>query len=76
MPSFTKGEIVNDAYSQMRISGITVNATPADVALAVGRLDDMMSEFDGRNMCVNYAFEDSPSPVTEHGVDRKHHDGV
>lgn len=73
MPSFTKGEIVNDAYSQLRISGITVDATPEDIALAVDRLDDMMSEFFGRNMCLNYEFEENPSPTTFHGVDRQHH---
>ena len=73
MPSFTKGEIINDAFSQLRISGITVNATPTDISLAVGRLDDMMSEYYGRNVCLNYQFEESPLPTTEHGVDRQHH---
>ena len=73
MPSFTKIDIVNDAYSQMRISGITVDPTPEDVALAVDRLDDMMAEFNARNVCINYEFEENPNPITKHGVGREHH---
>lgn len=74
MPSFTKIEIVQDAYSQMRISGITVEPTPRDTATALNRLEDMMATYaDGRALCVNYEFENEPIPTSEHGVDRAHH---
>lgn len=67
----TKIEHINNAYSQLRISGLTVNPTPADVSTALERLEDMMAEFeDGRNLCVNYNFEENPDPGTESGVKR------
>ena len=70
---FTKIDTVNGAYSQMRISGLTVEPTPEDTLLALNRLEDMMAEFYGRNVCVNFNFEENPDPNTEHGVDCVHH---
>lgn len=68
----TKVDLINGAYSQMRISGLTVQPTPEDLSLALDRLESMMAEFFGRNICVNYNFEDTPDPNTDHNVDRKH----
>ncbi len=57
----TKGETVNDAYSQMRISGLTVDPQPEDTELALNRLETMMAELEGsRNICLNYNFVDDP----------------
>lgn len=53
---------INDAYSQLRISGITVQPSPGDVRIALSRLENMMAEFFSRGICVNYNFEPNPDP--------------
>lgn len=58
----TKIDVVNDSYSQMRISGLTVQASPEDIELAVIRLESMMHEIFFRNINVGYNFEESPDP--------------
>lgn len=69
MPQKTKGEHINDAYSRLRISGITVNPTAGDNELALTRLEDMVAEYSGRNICLNYNFEQQPDPATRSGID-------
>jgi len=67
----TKIEHIQDAYSQLRISGLTVQPSPADLDLALTRFENMMAELqDGRNLCLGYNFEESPDPATESGLDR------
>jgi len=67
----TKIEHVNKAYSKLRISGVTVNPSPADLALGLSELEDMMSELqDGRSLCLGYNFEETPEPTTESGVEK------
>lgn len=59
----TKNDVINGAYSQMRISGLTVDPTPEDVSVALERLEDMMAEFAGlKNICTDYNFEINPEP--------------
>ena len=65
----TKVEIIIDAYSQLRISGITVQPTPEDLEVALMRLENMMAEWQTR-VCVGYNFEDNPDPNTEINVKR------
>jgi len=67
----TKSRIVNSAYAQMRISGLTVDPTPEDLELALDRLEDMCAELEGNNLCLHYNFEDTPDPATKTGVDKK-----
>lgn len=67
----TKADIINGAYSQLRISGLTVQPTPEDLSLALDRLEGMMAEFSGRNICVGYNFETTPDSGTDHNVDRE-----
>ena len=64
----TKGEIINDAYSQLRISGLTVDATGKEKETALNRLEGMAAEFEGRNICINYIFEELPDTSTSTGV--------
>jgi hypothetical protein len=64
----TKGDIVSSAYTRLRISGLTVNPTPEENALALDRLETMCAELEGRNICLSYSFEDSPDPATLSGV--------
>lgn len=59
-----KVDIIRDAYSQMRISGLTTDPTPEDLELALIRLEDMAAEWDSAMMKVGYAFEDEPDPNT------------
>lgn len=71
MPNDLKGDIINGAYSQMRISGLTVEPSSEDNAVALRRLENMASEFHERNICTGYNFEDDPNTNTPSGVDRK-----
>lgn len=63
-----KATTINSAYSQMRISGLTVIPTPEDQELALFRLESMMAEFELRNICLHYNFEETPDPATDTGV--------
>ena len=66
--SKSKIEHVNKAYSALRISGLTTDPTPAEKELALDMLEDMMSEFESRNICTNYIFEDDIGPNTDSGI--------
>lgn len=68
----TKIDIINDAYSQMRISGLTVDPSPEDVTVALIRLENMVSEFDARNICTGYSIELDPDPNSLTNADRKY----
>lgn len=64
-----KVDIIKDAYSQLRISGITTNPTPSDLETALIRLENMVAEW-RQKISINYAFEDCPDPNTETNVKR------
>ncbi len=68
----SKADILQGAYSQMRISGLTVQPTPEDASLGIIRLEDMMDEFFGRGLCVGFNFEEVPNLTTPHGMARKY----
>ena len=68
----TKTEIINLAYSLSRISGITSNPSSEDLVLALDRLEDMAEEYEGRNICVNYNFEDTPDLNSLTNIERKY----
>jgi hypothetical protein len=69
----TKIDIINGMYSQLRISGLTVQPTPEDLALALDRLEFMMHEFEkARNICVGYKFEDTPDANSPSGIGNEH----
>ena len=67
-----KGELINGAYSQARISGITKSPTPEELKLALVKLEGMAREYEGRNICVNYNFEDTPDLNSLHNVEEKY----
>jgi len=67
----TKGDILSRAFSTLRVSGITVDPSPSDLELALHKLENMAAEFAGRNICVNYFFEEEPDPNTPHTMERK-----
>jgi hypothetical protein len=62
MPTNRKLDVINDAYAEMRVSGLTVSPTTSDMVLALTRLEAMMAEwFGNRNINVGYNFEATPT---------------
>jgi len=64
-----KSDLINGAYSQLRISGLTVNPSGEDLEVAIRRLENMVAEFDVR---INYNFEDTPDANSLTNVDRQY----
>ena len=54
----------------MRISGITVIPTPKEIERAANRLENMMSEFLGAGLNIEYNFEVTPDPNSPTNVQR------
>ena len=52
----TKGDLVNGTYSLMRISGLTVDATPEDTSLALQVADDYAEELNGSGLDVGWQY--------------------
>lgn len=65
-----KIDFIVDAYSQLRISGLTVDPTPEDLELALMRQENMAAEWDSKTVDVNYNFEDQPDPNSPTNVIR------
>ncbi len=58
----SKVQIVNPAYEELRIWGITSNPTPSEKTMALERLEMMMWELFGQwNLAINYNFEQTPN---------------
>ena len=64
-----KIDIIQDAYSQIEVSGLTRKPTPDDVSLALARLEGMGAELEGRNICAGYNLTAVPDPGDEAGID-------
>lgn len=59
----TKIDIIRDAYTKLRINGFTSAPDTEELELALNRLENLMQELKvGRNVCLNYNFEQSPDP--------------
>jgi len=67
-----KGDIVNNAYSRGRISGLTSSPTSKQKTAALNRLEMMVSMWEGKNIYLGYSSEDNPDINTPHNVDKKH----
>ena len=68
--TFLKVDFIIDAFSMMRINGLTREPTPDDLELALRRLEDMAAEWNGRNMDPGYNFEDQPDPNAVSNIQR------
>lgn len=71
-----KIDLISGAYSKLRISGLTVIPGPEDTELALMLLESMLDEYEARNICVGYKFEDEPDSNSPSGVDRKYWDAI
>ena len=66
----TKIQTINNAYSQLRISGLTVSPSPSDLVLALNTLESMMAELYSQwNLNINYNFEATPNVNSQTGVE-------
>jgi hypothetical protein len=66
----TKAQTINNAFTQLRISGLTVIPSPSDVVLGLYLLETMMAEYFGQwNLAINYNFEETPSVNSQTGVE-------
>ncbi|MAF43433.1 MAG: hypothetical protein CMI54_04590 [Parcubacteria group bacterium] len=64
-----KIDLINEAYQEIRISGLTTQPLPSELEYALTKLESMASEWeDVRNICVNYNFENEPDPNSEAGI--------
>jgi hypothetical protein len=63
-----KVDIINDAFSKLRISGLTVSPTAEETQLALRRLENLMNELYVRNICLNYNFESLPNANSLHNM--------
>lgn len=68
-----KIDVIQDAYSQLRISGLTVQPTPEDLNVALFRLENMAAEL---NLNIDYNFEDNPDVNSPINVQRQYWNGL
>jgi hypothetical protein len=71
-----KIDIINGAYSQIKISGLTIEPSSEDRTVALNRLENILSTLKGQNSDVGYYFEDSPDFNTPHNMEQKFWDPV
>jgi hypothetical protein len=69
-----KSDIINAAYSKLRISGKTSMPTPEDIDIAISRLEIMAHEMNLKS--IGYNFEDEPDPSSKHGIVTRYVDRV
>ena len=69
--SRTKGDLINSAFDLLRLRGVTLVPSSDDNKLAVRRLENMMTEFFGRDIDVGYYFEENPDSASNHNVPSK-----
>ena len=65
----TKVDLVQDALSKMKISGITAPPDAEDTQLMVQRLEGMLYEFQERGLNLKYNFTMDPDPADFHGME-------
>lgn len=63
--------IINGSYSMIRISDLTLQPGAEETELALFRLENMAREFEGRNICTGYNFEDVPQANSLHNMKQR-----
>lgn len=67
-----KSDITEEAFSLLRISGLTVQAGPAETKLALGRLESLVAEMEERNIGLEYNFTEKPDINDSSGIELKY----
>lgn len=60
MAQYLKGDCINNAYGQLRISGLTSIPGKGEITVALRELEGMAHEYFKSGICVGYNFEDTP----------------
>jgi hypothetical protein len=71
-----KGDIVNGAYEEMRIWGITSSPSKVQKAMSLRKLEAFCAEFKVRNICFGYNFESTPDLNSPAGINDGYRDAV
>ena len=66
-----KVDLLKDAYSQLRISGLTVQPTPEDLEVGLSRMENMLAEWLPR-VCIGWNFEEVPDPNSVTNIKRSY----
>jgi len=64
----TKIQLINAAFSELRISGITSGPSNDDIELALEALEDMMRPLCDKYPTLGYNFEEVPDPNSSSGI--------
>lgn len=67
----TKNELVIDALEQLKISGLTVSASPSEITSAIRRMDSMIAAWQNQGLCLSYnksAGYSSIDPLQNSGI--------
>lgn len=67
-----KIDIINGAFSLLRISGLTVIPGAEDNELALTNLEEMSAEYEGNNIYCAYNFEEEPDLNSDSGLALKY----
>lgn len=68
MAQYLKGDCINNAYTELRISGLTKQPGPGELKVALRRLEGMANEYLKRNICIGYNLEDDPDVNSSAGI--------
>lgn len=71
-----KVDLINGAYSQLRISGITIIPSPVNMRTGLNRLESIVAELVARNVKIPYNFEEEPDLNSPHNLERKYWDAI
>lgn len=61
----TKIQLINAAFRELRVSGLTAGPSPEDIEIGLEALEDLMRS---QRLPIPYIFEDVPDPNTESGI--------
>jgi len=74
MATLTKGEIVDQAFVLMRISGLTIKASPPEIGMALSALERMVLSYENSGLFLSYNKSETypmPDPSEESGLNDK-----
>jgi hypothetical protein len=63
-----KSDIIEDAYSKIRLSGLTTSPGPRENQLALRRLEMLAAILEAKGIDVDYNLEDDPDTGSESGL--------